>query len=351
MKNLINSIAVILFIGITACDPNETIVPIAPIDGDIIEPGVGGPDQPNQVFIDLSKSITTVIPRENWDFGFANDGNFRVILNYSVYMVARATDQTDLAMVSSNLVTEEYKAEMVVAPEGSIDWIDNPNGDLNDTAMASISSVADENFVYVINRGQLESGTELNERGFMKIKITRAGDSYTITYGDIDATSFNSYTISKDSNYNFTFLSLENGLVNIEPQKNLWDIAFTTSSNHFYDHATSSTVPYRFKDLVISNKGNVKLIAVEVTDIVNYADFGLTDVAGLDLQDNRFGIGSSWRLFDFDTFSYAINPDIFYVIEDTDGNHYKIVFTRMYCIDTACAGERGYPELIYELLK
>ena len=334
-----------------ACDPNEAIAPIGPADGDIIEPAVGGPDQPNQVFIDLSKTSTTVVPRKNWDFGFANDGQFRVIINYSAYMVARPTDQTDLAMVSSNLVTPEYKAETVVAPEGSIDWIDNPNGDLTETAIALVSDTDSENLVYVINLGQLENGAELIERGFIKIKITRSGEDYVITYGDIDATSFNSVTISKNASYNFTFLSLENGLVNVEPEKSSWDIVFTTSSNYFFDHATSTTVPYRFKDIVITNKGNVKVSAVEVSEVINYEDFTMADVAGLDMQDNRFGIGSSWRLFDFPTFSYTVNPEVFYVIEDTDGNYYKMVFTRMNCITAECAGERGYPEFTYELLK
>ena len=89
---------------------------------------------------------------------------------------------------------------------------------------------------------------------------------------------------------------------------------------------------------------------MEVTDLVNYAGFTVADVASLDLQDSRFGIGSSWRLFEFSTFSYVVNPDIFYVIEDTDGNRYKMAFTRMNCIQAECAGERGYPEFVYELL-
>jgi len=351
MKNLIKSIVVLFFLGIIACDPNETIAPIPPSDGDLIEPNVGGPDQPNQVFIDLSKNTSTTVSRDNWDFGFANDGNFRVIINYSAYMVARPTDQTDLAMVTSNLVTPEYKAVTVVAPEGSIDWIDNPNGNITETAIASVSSTDSENLVYVINRGQLESGAELTERGFIKIKVTRSGDDYVITYGEIDATTFNSVTVPKNAGYNFTFLSLDNGIVNIEPEKSLWDIGFTTTSNYFFDHTNNVTVPYRFKDIVLTNKGNVKVSSVAVTDVVNYAEYTLTDAAALDMQDDRLGIGSTWRNFEFATYSYVVNPEIFYIIEDTDGNTYKLAFTRMNCISVECAGDRGYPEFTYELLK
>ena len=350
MKNYRINIMLLLLIGVLACEPNELISPIPPTEAATIEPLVGGPDQPNQVFIDLSKSNTTVVPRTTWDLGFSNDGDFRVILNYSTYMVARPTSETDLTMVTSSLVTDDFKAEMVVAPEGSINWIDNPNGDLNETAIAEISTNDDENLIYVINRGHTEAGEQFNERGFIKIKVTRTNNEYVVTYGGIDATSFTTINISKDQNLNFTFLNFDNGLVDVEPDKTLWDIAFTTSSNYFFDHATSTTVPYQFKDIAITNKGNVKVSAIEVTTEINFDNFTLSDVAGIELEDSRFGIGSSWRLFEFATFSYVLNTEIFYVIEDTEGNYYKLVFSRMYCIESGCAGERGYPEFSYQLL-
>lgn len=350
MKNYSKINLSILFLGILACEPNDVVAPIPPTDAAIIEPAVGGPNQPNQVFIDFSKTVTTVVPRTTWDLGFSNEGEFRVILNYSTYMVARPTSETDLSLVNSTLVTDDYKAEMVVAPEGSIDWIDNPNGNLNETAIASISINDDENLVYVINRGQTEAGDELIERGFIKIKITRTANEYIVTYGSIDATSFTTVNISKNSNFNFTFLNFDNGLVDVEPDKALWDIALTTSSNYFFDHATSTTIPYRFKDITITNKGNVKVSAIEITSEINFDNFTLNDIEGIELEDNRFAIGSSWRLFEFTTFSFVLNTEIFYVIEDTEGNFYKLVFTRMYCIDANCAGERGYPEISYQLL-
>ena len=341
MKNFLKLTIMLLVFVVVACDPNDTIEPIPPSDGDIIEPNVGGPDQPNQVFIDLSTAIATTVPRTSWDLGFYNGDDFKVIINYSAYMVARPTELTDLSEVSSNLVTDEYKAITVVAPEGNIEWIDNPNGDLNETAIATISLSDGENLVYIINRGQTEKDGILDERGFIKLKVTREGQNYIVSFGDIDAISFSSATISKNASYNYTFFNFDDGIVNVEPEKNLWDFALTTTSNYFFDHENNVMVPYRFKDFTISNYGNVKLASVEVTDVVNFEEFTMGDVASLTLEDNRLGIGSSWRLFEFATYSYIINPDIFYVIEDTEGNYYKLMFTRMYCIASECAGERG----------
>jgi hypothetical protein len=95
----------------------------------------------------------------------------------------------------------------------------------------------------------------------------------------------------------------------------------------------------------------MKLSPINVSEDITYDNFTLEDAQALTLENNRLGIGGTWRKFDMATFSYVINPDIFYVIEDTDGNLYKLAFTRMLCVEAACAGERGYPEFTYELLK
>jgi hypothetical protein len=351
MKTLTRILSLVLITAFIACEPNDTVEPTPPSDGDLIEPNVGGPDQPNQVFIDLSTGVTTAVDKDNWDLGFATGDDFKVVLNYAAHVVARATEETNLDNVTSTLVTEEYKAETVVAPEGNIEWIDNPNGDLAETAIATVSATEDQNVVYVVNRGQIEEGGNLVERGFLKIKVNRQEAGYSITYGDIDATTYETVTIAKDSKYNFTFFSFDDGVVTVEPEKNLWDLEMTTTSNYFFDRENNETVPYKFKDYSIMNYGNVKVASVDVTEEVTYVDFTINDALALTLENNRLGIGGTWRKFDFASFSYTINPDIFYVIEDTEGNLYKLQFTRMLCVEAACAGERGYPEFTYELLK
>ncbi len=351
MRTLSKTIILSLLFGFFACEPNDSIEPTPPSDGDVIEAEVGGPDQPNQVFIDLSTGIATVVNKDNWDLGFSTDGDFKVILNYAAHVVARPTEATNLNDVTSELVTEDYKAVTVVAPEGNIEWIDNPDGNMAETAIATIDANADNNVVYVINRGQLESNGELVERGFLKAKITREGGSFVVTYGDINDTTYETVTVAKDDKYNFVFFSFDDGVVTIEPEKNLWDLEMTTTSNYFFDRENNVMVPYKFKDYSILNYGRTKVANIEVTETVNYADFTLEDAQALRLENNRLGIGGTWRKFDFASFSYTINPDIFYVIEDTEGNLYKLAFTRMLCAEAACAGERGYPEFTYELLK
>lgn len=55
--------------------------------------------------------------------------------------------------------------------------------------------------------------------------------------------------------------------------------------------------------------------------------------------------------YDYPTFSNTVNPEIFYVIKDIDGNYYKMEFTRINGIIAECAGEISCPGITYELLK
>ena len=302
MKTLTKIFTLLLVVGIMACEPNDTVAPTPPSDGDVIEANVGGPDQPNQVFIDLSTGVTTVKDKDNWDLGFTTNDKFNVILNYAAHVVARPTDETSLDNVTSELVTEDYKAVTTVAPEGNIEWIDNPDGNLAEAAIDAIDANGDNNIVYVINRGQIEVEGTLVERGFLKMKITREGANFVVTYGEIDATTYETVTIAKDDKYNFTFFSFDDGVVSIEPEKNLWDLEMTTTSNYFFDRDNMVMVPYKFKDYSIVNYGHTKVASIDVVENVTYDGFTYDDAQSLTLENNRLGIGGSWRKFDFATF-------------------------------------------------
>lgn len=313
--------------------------------GATLTPKVGGPDQPNQVFIDLSRQTETIVDKNSWDLAFSSGSKFRVILNYAAYSMARATDQTDLANVTDVLVTDEYKEEMVDFIANT-QYKDDINGELTNTAIAEISTADDDNRVYVINRGVLDDeGT--TKRGFKKVKITRSANDYVITYGDInDIEGFTSRTLSQSATHDFTYFSFDtNGEVDVAPAADNWDFQMTTFFNDFLDRSTQKLLSFKFKDFSLTNHVHVKIARVE-GDLDDYSNFTSSDLSNVMLEKNRLGIGSSWRLFDFKTNLFTINSGIFYIIEDTDGNVYKLRFTKM----LNDSGERGHPEFQYQLL-
>lgn len=316
----------------------------------IIDINGGGPDYPNKVFIDLSANRQTAVNRVNWDLGFYGGTDFRVAINSSLTMMARALDKTDLNTVTS-ADTVGFKNEMVVGPNAStagMAWIDDPAGDLTKTAIAAVSATASENKVYIINRGAAnppnDPSAPFPTRGWKKIRIVRNGSGYTLQYADISATTFQEIQVAKDDQRLFKYISFDAGAVVVEPQKDRWDIAWTgfTNATNF----GGGFIPYFFQDVVLQNRNGVETVELLTANVGSYENFGATNLAGLVYSTNQLGIGTKWRSGGGPGSAPAIRSDRFYIIKDKDGNIYKLRFTAL-----TQDGQRGRPQIEFALLK
>ncbi|MEM6829749.1 MAG: HmuY family protein [Bacteroidota bacterium] len=335
----------------------------------IVSPGfsltaeMGGPTEPNQVYLDFSANLQTAAARDTWDLGFYAGNEDKVILNYSAYMMARALDKTDMNEVSA-ADTVDFAKAVVIATAGAHFFIDNPNRSLENLAIADVSGDASENNVYIINRG-FESDSNATPDpgsvavnstplGWKKIRILKDGDDYIVQHADIAATSFTETRISKDPTYNFNYFSFDSSdPVVVEPEKDKWDIVFTPSSN-IAVFGPDGPGAYGFSDFVLSNRqGGVQVIKVTLdTDDTGqilpgqttYDDFVLADInEDLFVSDGN-AIGSGWRTVFSGTSAFA---NIFYVVKDPAGNNYKVQFLSLLSDE----GIRGNPSLKYELLQ
>lgn len=322
----------------------------------VVNPNVGGQLQPNKVFIDLSANRQVSFNRGDWDLGFYTVGDeFRVIVNSSSAMMVRPTEKNDMNAVSeadtvgwgAQLSTDGVFAAMISgAPPAwlpdAIDWIDDPSGDMSKTAIAEISVNADDNKVYIINRGKNPDG---NERGWKKVRVLRNGNNYTLQHADINATTFTTVEVTRNDSYYFNYVKFETGAVTIEPEKNKWDIAFTVFTN------TTSlgggiTVPYVFNDIVIQNRYKVETAEVLIADVGAYADFEAAGLDGVIFSQNQVNIGPNWRSGGGPSSSPALRSDRFYLVKDPDGNIYKLQFTAL-----TQGGERGRPQFEFALVQ
>ena len=306
----------------------------------------GGVSFPNKVFIDLSANRQTAVNRTSWDLGFYSGADdFRVILNSSSAMMAKQLDKNDLTQVTS-LDTVGFSTEVAFsqfAPSAlSLPYIDYPNGDLTRTAIAAVSANASENKVYIINQG-LGIGTPAPERGWKKVRILRnAAGGYTLQYADIAATTFQEIQVSKSEDYFFKYISFANGAVNVEPEKDKWDLAWTYFSN--VTNFGGGEVPYLFQDIMLQNR-NVGVAKV-MTSTKAYADFTEADLAGLTFATAQASIGADWRAGGGPTSAPAVRTDRYYIIRDGNDNYYKVKFTSL-----TNNGERGYPSFEAALVK
>jgi len=316
--------------------------------GGVFYPTIGGPNEPNQVYVDLSSNKETVVRRDVWDLGFYGGEEFRVTINGSLYMAVSALTNTDINSVNSLSVAtlQPLVAVGTFDPENKV-YVDGPNGNILETAISEISENDFKNPVYLLNLGVEIGTTQPNtgsvaiageSRGWKKIRILRDGNGYILQYADLDATTYNEISISKDADFNFSFFSFKtNKIVNVEPPKLQWDISFTVFTN-----ILAQAGSYGFSDFSLHNrKGGVTSYSL-VDNTISYKNFTATNVNETLFQESQIVIGSSWR----NVFDRTVNSNIYYVLKDANNNYFKIRFLDL----TNENGERGFPRFEYTLL-
>lgn len=328
------------------------------IDGATVRPNIGGPNQPNQVYIDLGSNTTKVVKRDTWDLGFYSGSDFRVVLNGSLYMAAAQLEATDIdAVNASSTQVKELQPKVAVGTfeNESAEFVDAPNGDISKTAIAAVSSTDANNHVYLLNLGdEVGTGTPASgsaevsgaERGWKKIRILRDGDGYLLQYADLDATDHKEIKISKKEEFHFAFFSFsDNDIVSVQPNKNQWDLNFTVFTNIIPGFGG-----YGYADFVVSNSNsNVQTYMIEVEDnaTLTYDAFELSNVDAAKFENDQRSIGSTWRIGGGPDELPSLKANVFYIIKDTEGNLYKLKFIAL----TNEAGDRGYPQFVYRLLQ
>lgn len=319
-----------------------------PSSGGQASPVIGGSNQTNQAYFDLSAGQYTTSPRIAWDLGFYSGSEFRVVINGSLGMAAKALNTTNIDLpqtANSAVAVGTFTMDNIV-------YIDNPDGNINATAIAAVSDNEADNKVYLVNLGNSVPTAPAGNgavnvagtpRGWKKIRVLKNGNGYTLQYADIAATTHSEINITKDEAYNFNFISLATGsAVQVEPQKTSWDLNFTTFTN-IIEGAGS----YFYSDFVLTNtKGGTMAYEVMTSD-VSYENFTLANVNSDNLNPNEFHdqrtIGANWR----NVVPVQLYTDRFYIIQDAAGNIYKLRFTAM----LSQQGERGNPTFQYTLLQ
>lgn len=351
----------IALLSLASCSNDDDTKVEIPTVGATLSASVGGANQPNQLYLDLSSQESKSVNRTTWDFGFSTGAEFRVILNGSLKMAVKK-------LATSDITLPQTSDPSVLAIGGgnaaSNGYVDNPTGVLEGagagigTAIAEISATDDDNKVYLVNLGLAIStkqpgvgSVEVDgeARGWKKVRILRSGNGYKIQYADLNSATFTEKTISKDAAYNFSYFSLTSGAtVSVELEKVKWDLNFTTFTN--YVNMGQGEVTYGYADFITTNlKGGTKVYQVLVTDAVTYAAFTKASVVEANftasVTDQRI-IGANWRNGGGPGSLPSIRTDRFYVVKDAAGNYYKVKFLTM----TNDAGVRGNTTLEYAIL-
>lgn len=131
-----------------------------------------------------------------------------------------------------------------------------------------------------------------------------------------------------------------------------WDIVLAYYNGKTFNPETNTEVPYMMTGALI-NKGEVKAVRLNKEEIetegqtfISYDDVSYEDAMSLTLSTDVDAIGSDWKALNFQTFTYEIVADQYYIIETNDGVFFKLAFTSFYNDDL----EKGFPIFKFQRL-
>ncbi|KAA6329700.1 hypothetical protein EZS27_021520 [termite gut metagenome] len=316
-----------------------------------LEGKVGTENYANSVYVDLSSNKQIPIDRKSWNLGFYSGDDFRVVLNGACETVATASDTTDITTVTlADAETAINLAASTQAQMGNLPAkvVDTFDGSLEGTVFGEVSADDAENKVYFVVSANSPEGVRNSDRNqWYKVKVTRNGKGYKVQYARVSDpnTTIKTVDVPKTLGYTFTFFSLETGeTVAVEPGSRKWDIVW--GYNVGFTNMMGGR-PYYMQDLIlINNIGGVEVAEV-LTEPVSYENFNSTALASLPqaaFSNKRNAIADKWR-----STSTGVYTDRYYIIKDPNGNYYKLQFLRMGIAHDG--GERGRPEIAYQLIK
>lgn len=327
--------------------------------GGVLAPNVGGPNEKNQVYVDLADRAMYPVLRDSWDLAFFSDGpEFVVKLNGSIYMAAGVINVSSMDQVISDNMLKSLQEDIRIGTFDpyNIAYIDNPSGNLNQTAISPVDIVDRNNRVYLVNLGN-EIGSDQGvipgsvnvagpSRGWMKIRVLIREDAYLLQYSEPQEVVYKEVKIPKRAGFNFNFFSFNTqSIVNVEPSKDKWDLNFTVFTNTV-DQNGAPMGSYGFSDFIVQNRyANVQAYMVRIPEGSKtfYKDFTLDQVDPTNFSYDLRIIGDTWRDVSVERVVYK---DVFYVLKDSQGNYYKF---RMLSFSDE-KGNRGYPRFEYSLL-
>lgn len=296
----------------------------------------------NNVYVDLSANSTHRNARKSWNLALTNTSQFRVVLNHSLQTTAAATTKSDITQVSladTATTADVYLPATRLTDPTTLPLVDSWDGDLTKTVFAEVSATASENKVYLV----AFEGSNTPKSQWYKVKIDRNGSGYKVQYARLGETAIKTVDITKNADFNLSFLSFETGVVsNVEPKAKEWDIQYGYST-----YNSGLNTPYWFQDFILLNYIGGAEAAEVATSTVSYDNYAETHIASTAFVKTRDAIGSKWRV----TSGAAIGvvKDKFYVIKDPEGNVYKLKFVNAGL--GADGGERGKPVIEFKLVK
>lgn len=331
----------ILLIGLSSCFKEKPLKAPSFNGADETNTVNMGPYYGSQFFFSLATNrVISSNSRQAYDLMFDdNPTTYNIWLNSANFPSVCATGKFNLDSVTwqdtaghnFNIERGSYSAD---------------SGAIGQWWNANTNPPTSQGQVYIVNLGVDSLGNQL---GFIKMQIgdyasihidTINVNAYNITSENMSNQNKKTSVISKDAgyNYNYLYLSFNNGVVNIEPQRNLWDLEFTHYSTFIYYDPTIKPYPFPYPVTgVLQNPSKVSAYLYPDTT-TNFDSIKISNFQPGLLQTNRDAIGYAWKRYNG---TYSVQTYYTYFVQTSSSTVYKLRFLSYY----NAKGNDGYPTI------
>jgi len=328
-KSNIVLLLVSFMVGLPACFEEDTIVP-AHIPGDektfVFEKSI----YTTTSFFDLgTNSIMDENDNGDWVLKFGSrPGDWHIGVNSSDYWAVYNSGTTIPDSVPAN-------------PELEYWVFDNSSGDPDSTATAGWVQFSGEdtlysNSIYLLGKYDGIGYTPIKALQFLFVDES----GYVFRIGDPPAGNWTELEVPKEPSLNYQYLFSDDSgeVLQVEPDKDIWDLQFTQYGSIIFTDDGIPT-PYYVRGVLL----NRNRVAAAVDSLNSFADITIKDVAGYSFSTREDIIGYEWKSVEVDVNSntavYTVNTDYTYIIRDTEEFYHKLRFISYY----NDLGEKGFP--------
>lgn len=286
-----------------------------------------GSDYVNENYYSFTIEALNTSPRDNWDVAFgtnnfdvnvqANNGAGVMVYTYPNGDITAWDETIDTTGMAQNWPAmynsvEDMNMGAFLRHAVAGDDFDYGWGTYN---MTTHQISGDSLFIVKTVSGSYKKFWIVNRNPISGI------NSWEIKYANLDGSEEQSVTINADDyiEQNMVHYSIDNDeIISKEPASSDWDLLFT----RYYDY----NIPY-YVSGVLANSNRVKLQQIDDVDQEIFEDYSED---GFNTVYNE--IGSDWKTFNMDLFSYDMETNRVYFAkvynaDATDSTYWKLYFT------------------------
>jgi len=336
MKTPVWILGIFLALLTTSCFEEDKPVPPYALPPDVDTLSVQNSIYHYQIYFDFgSGGIVSQNLNSDWILSFeCADTGYRIRVNSSDFWGIAPTGST--------------KMDSVYTDDPVYDWRqDSSSGHPDSTAVGAWVSFDQgvpvyTNQVYLLGRFDGIEYQLAKKVQFQSVSET----TYTFLIADPDESTADTIEVTKDDLYNYRQFSLDNNeVVQLEPEKDRWDLLFEQYFTILYTD-DGIPAPYYVRGALL----NPNQVEAALDTLTHFLDVDYSHALQSTFSSAQDAIGHDWKSVTVDEASnsaeYKVRPGYTYIVRDTHNDLYKLRFKSYF----NASGIKGYPSIEFARL-